>query len=145
MAHEVRGTLNESAGTRRLRIAVVSPFVDKKHGTERIVAEFLTRLSSEFEFHLYSQRVEDLELGRIVWHRVPTLPAPHLLAYLWWFAANQIQRWRDTRIRGLSFDLVYSPGINCLDVDAITVHAVFARMRERLRDELRLDNNRLAA
>lgn len=129
----------------RLRIAVVSPFVDKKHGTERTLAECLSRLADDFEFHLYSSRVEDIDLGRIVWHRVPALPGPHLFAYLWWFAGNQIQRWWDRRFRGLHFDLVYSPGINCLDADAIMVHAIFTRMRERLRNELRLRNNPLVA
>ncbi|MBV8515445.1 MAG: glycosyltransferase family 4 protein, partial [Acidobacteria bacterium] len=32
--------------------------------------------------------------------------------------------------RGLRFDLVLSPGINCLDADFIIVHAVFRRLRE---------------
>ncbi len=129
----------------RLRIAVVSPFIDKKHGTERQVAEGVSRLASEYEFHLYSSRVEDLELSRIVWHRVPALRGPHLLVYLWWFAANQIQRWWDRRFRGLQVDLVYSPGINCLDAEVISIHVVFARLRERLKRELRLRGNRIAA
>jgi len=129
----------------RLRIAVVSPFVDKQHGTERQVAECLSRLANEYEFHLYSSRVEDLDLSRIVWHRVPALPGPHLLGYLWWFAANHMQRWWDRRFRGLQPDLVYSPGINCLDADVISVLVIFARLRERLREELRLLRNPIAA
>ena len=129
----------------RLRIAVVSPFIDKKHGTERQIAECLSRLASEYEFHLYSSRVEDVEPGRIVWHRVPALPGPHLFGYLWWFAANHIQRWRDRRFRGLRPDLVYSPGINCLDADVISVHVIFARLRERLRGELDLAGNPMCA
>ncbi len=122
-----------------------SPFIDKKHGTERQIAECLARLASEYEFHLYSSRVEDVELDRIVWHRVPALPGPHLLGYVWWFAANYIQRWWDSRFRGVQPDLVYSPGINCLDAEVISVHIIFARLRERLRGELRLPGNPIAA
>lgn len=131
---------NPSPGSarQRVRVAVTSPFVDRKHGTERQVAEVLSRLSDEYEFHVYSSRVEDVSLDRIVWHRVPALPGPHLLGYLWWLAANTFQRWRDRRFRGLTPDLVYSPGVNCLDADAITVHAIFAHLRERMRPELRL-------
>jgi UDP-glucose:(heptosyl)LPS alpha-1,3-glucosyltransferase len=40
-------------------------------------------------------------------------------------AANRFRRWRDARSGGLRFDVVYSPGINCLDPDAVTVHVVF--------------------
>ena len=77
----------------KLSIAVVSPFLDKRHGTEMCVAEQLERLACEYEIHLYSARVEDVDLTRIRWHRIPTLPGPHLAGYLWWFAANQVVRW----------------------------------------------------
>ena len=127
----------------RRRIAVVSPFIDKRHGTERRVAECVSRLAGEFEFHVYSNRVEDVDLDQIVWHRISALPGPHFFAYLWWFAANRFWRWRDRR-RRIVPDAVYSPGINCLDADAISVHVVFARFREWLHDELRLSRNPVA-
>jgi len=128
----------------RRRIAVVSPFIDKRHGTERRVAECVSRLADEYEFHVYSQRVEDVDLDRIVWHRIPALPGPHLLGYLWWFAANHFWRWRDRRFRGLVPDVVYSPGINCLDADAVSVHIVFACFLDSVKDELRLLRNPMA-
>jgi glycosyltransferase involved in cell wall biosynthesis len=133
-----------AAAMPRRRIAVVSPFIDKRHGTERRVAECVSRLADEFEFHVYSNRVEDVDLDKIVWHRVPALPGPHLFAYLWWFAANRFWRWRDRRLGGIVPDALYSPGINCLDADAISVHVVFARFREWLHDELRLSRNPVA-
>jgi glycosyltransferase involved in cell wall biosynthesis len=123
------------------RLAVVSPFIDKRHGTERRVAECLSRLAGDFEIHVYSQRVEDVSLENITWHRIPAFRGPHLLAYLWWFAANHLWRWRDSHFRGRPPNVVYSPGINCLDAGAVTVHVVFAEMRRRLRSDLRLRNN----
>lgn len=122
----------------RTRIAVVSPFVDKRHGTERCVAEQIERLALDYDIHLFSSRVEDVDLSRITWHRVPELPGPHLTKYLFWFSANRWYRWRAERGSRQAFALVYSPGINCLDADAILVHHVFADHRERLRDQLRL-------
>jgi len=123
------------------RIAVVSPFIDKRHGTERNVAELIHRLAGEYEIHVYSQRVEDVDLAQICWHRIPALPGPHLLAYLWWFFANHLWRWGDRWLRGLVTDLVYSPGINCLDAGAITVHVLFARLLENLDEELRFSSH----
>jgi UDP-glucose:(heptosyl)LPS alpha-1,3-glucosyltransferase len=125
----------------RPRIAIVSPFVDKLHGTERNVAECIQRLAGEYEIHVYSHRVEDVDLARITWHRIPALPGPHLVAFLWWFAANHLWRWSDRWLRGLAPDVAYSPGINCLDADAITVHVVFARLLENVRTELRFSRN----
>ena len=43
-------------------IAVVSPFIDKRHGTERSVAECIERLSGDYDIHVYGNRVEDLNL-----------------------------------------------------------------------------------
>ena len=126
-----------------MRLAVVSPFVDRRHGTERALAELLERLARDYhcEIHLYSQRVEDLSLqppssdpqkkaGGIIWHKLPSLPGPHLLQFLFWFYANRFYRWFDRAFRSISFDLLLSPGINCSDADVIVVHALFHRLRE---------------
>src|SRR6516162_5959260 len=112
--------------SRRPRLAVISPFLDKRHGTERRVVEWVSRLTGSFEIHVYSQHVEDLDLSRVTWHRVPKLPGPHLLNFIWWVAANHFWRSWDQHVHGLSHDLIFSPGVNCLDADAISVHVVFA-------------------
>jgi glycosyltransferase involved in cell wall biosynthesis len=131
-----------------LRLAVVSPFVDRRHGTERAVAELLERLARDYgcEIHLYAQRVEDLSLSRheaapsassgaIFWHKVPSIPGPHLAQFLAWVFFNGFLRKWHTSFRGASYDLVLSPGINCLHPDVVIVHALFYRLRELAREE----------
>jgi glycosyltransferase involved in cell wall biosynthesis len=118
------------------QIAVVSPFLDKRHGTERCVSEQIERLARDYEVHVYSNRVEDVDLSRIIWHRVRELPGPHLLAYCWWVIANRLSRWLDRRLHGLAPALVYSPGINCFDADVVSVHIVFAELHRRTRHAL---------
>ncbi len=126
-----------------MRLAVVSPFVDRRHGTERALAELLERLAHTYgcEIHLYAQRVEDLALndanasrsfkcGRILWHKIPPIPGPHLVQFLTWICLNGVVRWSQKQFGGLSFDLVLSPGINCFHADAVMVHALFHRLRE---------------
>ena len=88
-----------------------------------------------YEVHVYSNRVEDIDLSRIVWHHVPALPGPHLFAYGWWFLANHLWRWWDRRFRGLRPALVYSPGINCFDADLISVHVVFGEFETQVGEE----------
>lgn len=130
-----------------LRLAVVSPFLDRRHGTERCIAEQLERFAKypDAEIHLYAQRVEDLSnvvcypdlaSASIIWHKVPRLPGPHLFGYIWWFLANHLQRWWDTNVRNLKFDLLYSPGINAFDADAISIHVIFTEFYRRVRPRL---------
>jgi glycosyltransferase involved in cell wall biosynthesis len=119
-----------------VRITVVSPFIDKRHGTERRIAEWIARLPREYEIHIYSQRVEDVDLARMRWHKIPRLPGPHLFNFLWWLAANHLWRWWDARVRGLWPDLVYTAGTNCWDADLISVHIVFAEFVRMSEHEL---------
>jgi glycosyltransferase involved in cell wall biosynthesis len=135
-----------------LRLAVVSPFVDRRHGTERALAELLERLARIYhcEIHLYSQRIEDLALSEpvssraqlaresnaseITWRKVPSIPGPHLLQFPFWLFVNAFLRRWDRTMHRLRFDLVLSPGINCFDADIVIVHALFHRLRELARE-----------
>jgi len=134
-----------------LQIVVVSPFLDRRHGTERCIIEQIERLSSKYGWgiHLFSQHIEDVNglliedpkstaTGFIRWYRVSDIPGPHLLKFLWWFFANRAVR--KSALKHLEDRplLVYSPGINCLDANAITVHIVFHEFYARVCDELAL-------
>jgi glycosyltransferase involved in cell wall biosynthesis len=142
-----------SLGRFDLRIAVVSPFLDRQHGTERCIVEQVEHFLQKpgCEIHIYSQSVRDLETvrskgsltsppppGKAIWHRIPALPGPHLLNFLWWYFANQALRWYQQKFRGLRFDVVFSPGINCKDADAIVVHIVFHEFFHLVHRDLRL-------
>jgi glycosyltransferase involved in cell wall biosynthesis len=134
-----------------LRVAVVSPFVDRRHGTERALAELLERLAHDYgcEIHLYAQRVEDLQVsdpqparsavstqsGTIYWHKVPSIPGPHVAQFLAWMFLNGFLRWWHTAFGSASYDLVLSPGINCLHPDVVIVHALFHRLKVLAREE----------
>ncbi len=134
-----------------MQIVVVSPFLDRRHGTELCIIEQIERLSSNYGWgiHLFSQHVENVNslltedptntaTGFIRWYRVSDIPAPHLLKFLWWFFANRgVRKSVLKRLENRPL-LVYSPGINCLDANAITVHIVFHEFYARVRHELAL-------
>ena len=130
---------------------MITPFLDRRHGTERCVIEQLERLSAdgETEIHIYAQRVQELhgvtrykpgdlpQPGtRLFWHKVPAIPGPHLLQYIFWFFANTFRRWWDARFLHLKYDLTYSPGINAWHADAIAVHIVFHAFYRQVISEL---------
>jgi glycosyltransferase involved in cell wall biosynthesis len=122
-----------------LRIAVVSPRIDRGHGTERAIAELVERLASTYrcQVHLFAQKVADLAVspaypsgaagavdGAIYWRRVGAIRGPQLLRFAAWFILNRLQRSRG------DFDVVLSPGINCFDADVVIVHALFWRIAD---------------
>jgi UDP-glucose:(heptosyl)LPS alpha-1,3-glucosyltransferase len=126
-----------------VRIAVISPFVDRQHGTERAVAELIERLSAQYQdqIELYAQRVTDLRIdsssqasendrAAIRWHRVNSFPGPHLLQFLGWLMLNRSARERNENVTGQKSKVIFSAGINALDADAILVHVVFHRVAE---------------
>jgi len=133
-----------------MRLAVVSPFLDRQHGTEMCIVEQIERLARRegWTIELYSQKVSGINgdqliagsarnpSGGIQWHKVLEIPGPHLLKFIWWFFANHWQRRRDWRSGEVRADLVYTPGTNCLDADVITVHIVFHAFYELARGEL---------
>jgi len=122
-----------------------------------VLAEQLERLSTfdGIEIHLYAQRVTGLDVtsssdtrardsGRIVWHKVPAVPGPHLLQYFWWFLANSLKR-AANRPAQASDEIIFSPGINARDADVIAVHIVFHAFYDRAMDQLRLKNAPLSS
>ena len=136
-----------------MRIAVISPFLDRSHGTERVIIEQLENFPADpgTQIHIYAQRVRDLRgitlykyvrgtkpTDRLLWHKVPSIPGPHLLQFIFWFFANWICRWWDAKHRHLNYDLVYSPGINATDADALAVHVVFHEFYRQVLPELSL-------
>jgi UDP-glucose:(heptosyl)LPS alpha-1,3-glucosyltransferase len=130
-----------SAVESKPRLAVVSPFLDKRHGTERIVVEWISHLTEGYDIHIYSQDLEDVDRGKVTWHRISKLHGPHLFNFLWWFAANHCRRAWDRTFGGLRYDVVFTPGTNCLDADVISVHIVFAEFLRRVENELTLARN----
>src|SRR6202521_162810 len=152
-----------------MRIAVISPFLDRSHGTERAIIEQLENFPADpgTQFNIYAQRVQDLPgatpykyvratkpavhgvgtkpTNRLFWHKVPAIPGPHILQYIFWFFANRICRWWDAAFRNAQYDLLYSAGINATDADAISVHVVFHEFYRQVLPQLNFRSTPLTA
>jgi hypothetical protein len=69
----------------------ISPFLDKRHGTERRDVEWISLGVRAHEIHVCSQREEDAARSSITSHRIVQLPGPHLFRFDSRVAANR--RW----------------------------------------------------
>lgn len=122
-------------GLTRPKVSIVSPEFHSYGGTERSLLEQVNRWTGRFDMRLYSMRVENVDSGSLVCRHLPNIRAPHLLRYLCWLTLNRIVRSADSLKHGLP-DLIYSPGINALDADAISVHIVFSKYWSRVREHV---------
>lgn len=112
------------------------------------MAELIERLAGKYgcQVDLYAERVDGLPLrdalgssdanrGAIYWHKVPAIPGPHIVRFVAWLFLNAFLRRRQQRSNGVPYDLILSPGINCLHPDVVIVHALFCRLQELARED----------
>ncbi len=117
---------------RRLRVWVVTPELHRQGAAERCIAEQVDRWRDRFELSVYTMAVEDVSLDNVRVRQLWRPRGPLVTRYVWWIAANHlVRRW--DRLRLGPPDVVYSPGVNSFDADAISVHILFARYWEQVR------------
>ena len=102
--------------------------------------EWLSHLPEAFEIHIYSQRVDDFERAFVL-HRVPKLPGPHLINFLWWLAACRVRLTWERLFQNSNYDLIFSSGAEWPGADAICVHVVFAEYVHRAKERMKFLRN----
>jgi len=114
-----------------LRIAVVTPELHRTGGTERGVAELVSRLSPKHSVCLFASRWAPDGFANICFHHVPAMPSPGLAHFFsfYWSATRAVRA--AERNEG-AYDTVYSPGPNCAQVEVCTAWFCQARQKELL-------------
>jgi glycosyltransferase involved in cell wall biosynthesis len=127
-------------------IAVITPFLDKSHGSERCLAEQLERIARHYRVRVYTERAAGLDLssGNISLRRVPGIPGPHLVKFVWFFLINHVIRAYDTALCRAWYPVRYSPGINCFDANLISVHILFHSLSGALQGARKMSGLSLA-
>jgi glycosyltransferase involved in cell wall biosynthesis len=112
----------------RRSLWVVTPGLDRRGGTERCTSEELSRWRARFAVRVFTQERASVALTACTARRVRSVPVPQLVRYWWWFASNHLARAVARRSAGAPA-VTHSPGVNCLDAEAIGVHMLFGRHR----------------
>jgi hypothetical protein len=76
---------------RKPTLPLVSPFLDKRHGTARRGVEWISLRVRAHKSHVCRHRVEDGALSSITSHRIVRLSGPHLFSFASRVASNR--RW----------------------------------------------------
>lgn len=110
-----------------MRIAFCMINCNRRDGSARAVNEVAERLAANHEVHLYARKVEDLDLGKVRWHRVPGPGWPEVADFVsYYFAAGRM-------LSRECYDVVHSIGCNVPEADVITIQNVQPAKRKVLR------------
>ncbi len=101
-----------------MKIAFCMINCNRRDGSARAVNEVAERLADRHEVHVFARKVEDLNLQKILWHRVPGPGWPEVADFAsyhstagWMLGAQQ-------------FDIVHSIGCNVPRADVVTIQNV---------------------
>ena len=119
---------------RSLRIAVVTPELHRTGGTERANSEVVARLAAEQQVCLFAHRWVPDGTPNICYHHVPVVPWPGLLRFLSFFLSATRAVNAGEKRHG-SYDAIYSPGANCLQIQVSTAWFCQARQLELFRSD----------
>jgi UDP-glucose:(heptosyl)LPS alpha-1,3-glucosyltransferase len=115
-----------------LRIAVVTPELHRRGGTERGTAEVVARLGQEHRICLFAHEWEPDGTPNICYHPIPVVGWPGLARFLSFYVLATREVARAERRHG-GFDVIYSPGPNCRQVEVCTAWFCQSRQNEVLR------------
>jgi glycosyltransferase involved in cell wall biosynthesis len=108
---------------KRLRIAFAMINCNRRDGGARAVNEVAERFAREHEVHLFARKVEDLDLSRIHWRKMPGIPWPEVADFVTYHVLANFQ------IRPSSFDIIHSIGANAGAANVITIQNIQAAKR----------------
>jgi glycosyltransferase involved in cell wall biosynthesis len=102
-----------------LKIAFAMINCNRRDGSARAVNEVTERLADRgYEVHLYARKAEDLDLGKIRWHKVPGPGWPEVANFLSYYVSV------NRSIPERYFDIVHSIGCNTLRANVITIQNI---------------------
>jgi glycosyltransferase involved in cell wall biosynthesis len=105
-----------------LHIAIVTPSLNRRGGTEKCLAWLVEDLSQSCDVTVFTGEVTDTDISRCQVHRLPMIPHPRLLRYLSFLLANTIALVRYRLLRKRPFDLVLATGGDCVFSNVVYAH-----------------------
>ena len=76
---------------RPLRIGFAMINCNRLDGSARAVNEVAERLAERHQVHLFARKVEDLDLSRIQWRKMPGVPWPAVADFVTYYALAEFR------------------------------------------------------
>jgi glycosyltransferase involved in cell wall biosynthesis len=124
-------TSSEEKEAKKVRVAFSMINCNRRDGSARAVNEVVERLSDRgHDVHLFARKVEDLDLSKVRWHRIPGPGWPEVVDFVSYHVTV------NRSIPDKFFDIIHSIGCNTLRANVITIQNIQPakqKILERLR------------
>ena len=110
-----------------MRIAIVSPEVNRSAGVPYYWTALARALMSDHEVHIFSARADRSELGGMKVHRVPAIPIGWSLFHVSFYLGAPVALHLAQLLGRHDFDVVMAPGPLVPAADLFTIHFVQRR------------------
>jgi UDP-glucose:(heptosyl)LPS alpha-1,3-glucosyltransferase len=117
-----------------LRVAIVTPAVNRTAGTEKVLSWLTEDLSTMCDLTLITGSVADTDTSKCKVRLLPTLRFPRLARYVTFLLANTLLLGAEFPRRRPSFDVVLATGGDCFLADVVYAHFSSATYRAMLRN-----------
>ena len=117
-----------------MKIAIVTPSVHRRGGTEKCLAWLVEDLSRACEVTLYVGDLADTDVSRVRVRRLPMIGRPRLLRYVTFLAANSLVFVSRRLLGRPAFDAVIATGGDCFFCDIVYAHFCCAAWSAMLKD-----------
>src|SRR4030095_16590717 len=92
---------------------------NRRDGSARAVNEVVERLSDRgHDVHLFARKVEDLDLSKVRWHRIPGPGWPEVVDFVSYHVTV------NRSIPDRFFDIIHSIGCNTLRANVVTIQII---------------------
>ncbi len=119
---------------RILHLAVVTPSVNRRGGTEKCLSWLIEDLSRHAEVTVFSGDIDQTDISQCGVYGLPMLRHPRLARYLTFLGANTVALALHRIWRKRKFDLVLATGGDCLASDVVYAHFCCAAWAALLRE-----------
>lgn len=118
---------------RVMRIAIVTPSVSRRGGTEKCLSWLIEDLSRVCEVTVFTGEVADVDVSRARVHLLPVMRHPRLLGYLTFLLSNTVALALHRALRRPAFDAVLATAGDCLFTNVVYAHFCCAAWSAMLR------------
>lgn len=109
-----------------MKIAYVMINCNRRDGSARAVVEVAERMAADHEVHLFARKVEDTDLTRITWHRIPGPGWPEIGDFASFFVLAS------RAISLADYDIIHSVGCNVGHANVYTIQNIQPAKRRHL-------------
>lgn len=108
-----------------IELIIIAPFVNKKGGTEKVIAYLIENLSLENRIILYTSKIEDIGndcLSRLKIYFIPVIPYPFLFTHLSFFIIVSLLIFFHKLKGKIKYQLITTHGIDSIYGEIFTAH-----------------------